>query len=278
MSCKQQNRRIWGGGAKTVIPFRISTSGFTLVELLVVIAIIGMLIALLLPAIQAAREAARKMQCQSNQKQVVLGFHNHNDALGTFPLGTDAGSNTWAVRTFPFIEQSARWDGYDLTQNYNTSAVNLERISGAIPTYTCPSDSGNNRETSMLNRADNKDYRLRHHNMVICTGNVGFWDFNPIQGAPIRIKGTDPKYDYAGSIWGGLFDTGKIGIAVNPLESVTDGLSNTAALSEVIQGYWTPGTTSDKTWNDLRGLIWWHTACWFTTFKSPNTTDADEGS
>ncbi|MDR0520887.1 MAG: DUF1559 domain-containing protein, partial [Planctomycetaceae bacterium] len=256
---------------------------FTLVELLVVIAIIGMLIALLLPAIQAAREAARKMQCQNNQKQVVLGFHNHNDALGTFPIGVDYinGSATWAVKTFPFLEHTARWDKYDHTKPYNNNAVNLECLSGAMPTYTCPSDNGNNRETSMLITLDGKTYRLRHHNLVICLGNLGLYDLNPEQGMPKYIKNT-PNNVWAGTLWGILFPGTTVsdaekGIPVNSLESVTDGLSNTAALSEVIQGYWDPPSTDISKMNDLRGLIWWRAGCYFMTFKAPNTTEADDG-
>ncbi|MDR1270618.1 MAG: DUF1559 domain-containing protein [Planctomycetaceae bacterium] len=81
--------------------------GFTLVELLVVIAIIGVLITFLLPAIQAAHEAARRMQCTNNQKQIVLAMHNYHDTQQSFPWGTrDSMMGNWAGQVLPFVEKS----------------------------------------------------------------------------------------------------------------------------------------------------------------------------
>ncbi|HPM81367.1 MAG TPA: DUF1559 domain-containing protein [Candidatus Anammoximicrobium sp.] len=87
--------------------------GFTLVELLVVIAIIGILVALLLPAIQAAREAARRTQCVNNLKQIGVALHNFHDTYKRFPVGmTDDDGNNISFRAYllPFTEQSALWD------------------------------------------------------------------------------------------------------------------------------------------------------------------------
>src|SRR5215475_943813 len=101
------------------------SDGFTLVELLVVIAIIGILVALLLPAVQAAREAARRSQCANNIKQVALGCQNHLSTTGHLPIGaknnpkdyagSTYGSNrqTWMVTLLPFIEEQAIFDRYD---------------------------------------------------------------------------------------------------------------------------------------------------------------------
>lgn len=85
---------------------------FTLVELLVVIAIIGVLVALLLPAVQAAREAARRMQCTNHIKQFALGAHNHADITsGLFPIGARGNNQlTWTVFVLPFVEQTAMYD------------------------------------------------------------------------------------------------------------------------------------------------------------------------
>ncbi len=110
--------------------------GFTLIELLVVIAIIGILIALLLPAVQKVREAANRAKCANNLKQLALGMHNFHDSYGEFPWGRSKGaidSPTWAVILLPFIEQQALWQRFTDPVINGTSYPLITR--GANPTF-----------------------------------------------------------------------------------------------------------------------------------------------
>ena len=113
-------------------------AGFTLVELLVVITIIGILIALLLPAVQAAREAARAMQCSNNLKQIGLAVHNFHDAFGAIPPSRQSCYHgTWATAIWPYVEQQALADQWGNTLSFYEQPV--ENIQTYIPGYLCPS-------------------------------------------------------------------------------------------------------------------------------------------
>jgi prepilin-type N-terminal cleavage/methylation domain-containing protein/prepilin-type processing-associated H-X9-DG protein len=131
-----------------------SRAGFTLVELLVVIAIIGILVALLLPAVQAAREAARRMSCSNQLKQVALAVHNFHDTYKEFPFATrdrETGddADTWStgfIQILPFLEQDAvarLWDPKEprnsTLDNDGDGWTNATLQQKSIPTYLCPS-------------------------------------------------------------------------------------------------------------------------------------------
>ena len=143
-------------------PSKRTIAGFTLVELLVVIAIIGILVALLLPAVQAAREAARRTECKNKLKQIALAMHSHHTARGTLPAGAlvrgsiGAVSETysgWSIEVFPYAEDQVMLDMYDQisTNASGATSTGIGRVGmgdrnlkefreSRIEAYECPSD------------------------------------------------------------------------------------------------------------------------------------------
>jgi prepilin-type N-terminal cleavage/methylation domain-containing protein len=168
MSSALQNlssRAFSTSAAKLVASAKRRRLGFTLVELLVVVAIIGVLVALLLPAIQAAREAARRSSCGNNLKQIGLGLQNYNDARKTFPYASIAVSNptgqpannlfgsgqlsstagglapNWVVAIMPFIEAGNVLNLYNKQAYFLDTLANASFHASNLPFMVCPSDS-----------------------------------------------------------------------------------------------------------------------------------------
>jgi prepilin-type N-terminal cleavage/methylation domain-containing protein len=189
--------------------------GFTLVELLVVIAIIGVLVALLLPAIQAAREAARRAQCLNHLRQLGIAAHNYHDTILNFPAGHQLPTNASTLCfLLPFLEQGNKAATFDWTADFNTSATNAAPRAQDIAIFLCPSDASPRRYTTN-GPAGRNNYMA----------NVGDRANQAEVDNGTRLAST-----------GIFFRNSKLRMA-----EITDGTSNTAMFSECVRG---PVTTT----------------------------------
>ncbi|HKB04972.1 MAG TPA: DUF1559 domain-containing protein [Gemmataceae bacterium] len=220
------------------MPASLSTRrpGFTLIELLVVIAIIAILIGLLLPAVQKVREAANRMKCSNNLKQLGLGLHNHHDAMGEFPPAREKKfsataqayvTHSWTSKILPFIEQDNLFKLYRFDVNWdhalNAGAPpNPGAIRVKVPVFLCPSAPQTGRHA---NRAC-LDYAATTERNWPSGGNP----FVSAQQAQF-VKTADPQF---------IGVLGHTDDSVNPpkpdvrrtFASITDGTSNTMIVAE----------------------------------------------
>jgi prepilin-type N-terminal cleavage/methylation domain-containing protein/prepilin-type processing-associated H-X9-DG protein len=221
---------------------------FTLIELLVVIAIIAILIGLLLPAVQKVREAANRMSCTNNLKQIGLALHNYHDTNSTFPpggvtngpcCGTQSGG-TWTIYILPFVEQDNLYKQYDFSktneQNANPKFNPAVPVRQFIKTYNCPSDlninkllvpaSGPGADNGLLYATGS------YRGVAGLTDGTGWFDAECGRVFPLSQRGvlhsmSDPKSpppfpkNYTAPPYG-----------VERIASITDGTSNTLMVGE----------------------------------------------
>jgi prepilin-type N-terminal cleavage/methylation domain-containing protein/prepilin-type processing-associated H-X9-DG protein len=211
---------------------RSGKHGFTLIELLVVVAIIGVLIALLLPAVQQAREAARKAQCANNLKQIGLALNNYHDAYNIFPLGNELYTQSPAHFTLsnafyqllPYIEQTQMYEGVNFALGSLYWSCNHTAMDRVVATYLCPSDQPN---TFPLYGEPSNSPGSYAMNMGTVPVNIWYHGLDDQWGYPLFVPGNGMFTVIAGTT-GGM----TIGQPQRRIKSVTDGTSKTFAFGE----------------------------------------------
>jgi prepilin-type N-terminal cleavage/methylation domain-containing protein/prepilin-type processing-associated H-X9-DG protein len=280
---------------KRLIIFAKRYQAFTLIELLVVIAIIGVLISLLLPAVQKVREAANRIKCTNNIKQLGLAAHNFHDTFGKFPYGSkydQEGAFTWTQNIWSFIEQDNALRGYPAlnlpwaldyagdNQNFTPTGVPNPPVSDfaartAIRTvFNCPSDI-----SPMVAEATDPRWANPRGNYLGCIGAGNWYGADPT--APPTTTGyvapTDgPLKGIFAVRFNQSFDnpkdsaSGTTKVLYSRIADIIDGTSNTVMFSEGL-------SSSLASWGGVQGVIEESDVggALFSTFTTPNSTTAD---
>jgi prepilin-type N-terminal cleavage/methylation domain-containing protein len=228
------------------------TKGFTLVELLVVIAIIGVLVALLLPAVQTAREAARRSQCTNNLRQLGIALHNYHDVNQSFPLNyrpVTGGTYSWMQAILPYVEQQNLYN--QITMNGTVALPNNTLVANTVvKTYRCPSDGLT--QNGMLTGASDGGGTKAVTNYKANSG--AYWVWQVVNLNNVRWPDSQPPNSPSNSLLycDGLMCSNSYGStasSANPggmgpvlrntirLANITDGTSNSFAVGEAV-GAW----------------------------------------
>ncbi|HUY31435.1 MAG TPA: DUF1559 domain-containing protein [Pirellulales bacterium] len=239
-------------------------SGFTLVELLVVIAIIGILVALLLPAVQAAREAARRTQCTNNLKQIGIAMQNYHDIYNVFPFGKGAmypGAPPFArwsahAMLLPYVEQAALYQSINFKFPPETPGMGPTPTTGFMPQYFSPINSIPCRSLvpGFLCPSDSNNDPGGWPGQNNYVGNQGTWlcDRGDVVPPTATIAPTEVSH-------GVMYYLSKVNIA-----SVRDGTSTTAFFSEKLKGNGNPDPRTDLfavPAGSPANVLQWYQAC-----------------
>lgn len=233
--------------------------GFTLVELLVVFAVIGVLVSLLLPAVQSAREAARRSACLNNLKQLGLALQNFHAQHNRLPPGNEGHRDPgkpftpFVVYVLPHLEEGARFNLYDFGRDWNNQLPEVTaQINGPIAVYQCPSDDGyvmwETTEDTFLDHKGNYGLNWGQYRYADQLNNGRYSPTDDARRAPFAAG------------YGARFG------------EITDGLSQTLAMMEMLQAPSEPGDPVDR-----RGRVWNHVpGCYqISTFLEPNSEEGD---
>lgn len=238
--------------------------GFTLVELLVVIAIIGILVAMLMPAVQSVREAARRATCLNQVRQIVIGLENYESANSHFPSGWEGNVSEselgwgWMARTLPFVEQGNLYDLFNFKSKLLDSSQR-DTINRGFPGQLCPSSSVDSPTVMMATtESTTGDYEVE----------IGRTHYVGCVGSSVETERMDdgqscPSLDLLGS--GRFLDGMYYRNSKTEVRDILDGTSNTIAIgersSDLFDSVW-PGVVTGSEYTGWRVVGW--------TWEPPN--------